>query len=74
MWREYDEQGFLVNSFVESVSAIHPEYVMRTIGGGLYLIGGLVMAYNIYRTIRGDVRKEVPMGAAGTASSAVPAE
>ena len=74
MWREYDEQGFLVNSFVESVSAIHPEYVMRVLGGGLYLIGGLVMAYNVYRTIRGDVRKEVPMGAAGTTSSAVPAE
>ena len=72
MWREYDEQGFLARSFIESVTAIHPEYVMRTIGGGLYLIGGLVMAYNVYRTIRGDVRKEVPMGAAGVA--AVPAE
>jgi cytochrome c oxidase cbb3-type subunit 1 len=45
---------------------------MRTIGGGLYLIGGLVMAYNVYRTIRGDVRKEVPMGA--SAPAAVPAE
>jgi len=74
MWREYDEQGYLVNSFVESVSAIHPEYVMRTLGGGLYLIGGLVMAYNVYRTIRGDVRKEVPMDAAGATSSPVPAE
>ncbi len=74
MWREYDEQGFLVNSFVESVSAIHPEYVMRTLGGGLYLIGGLVMAYNIYRTIRGDVRKEVPMDASGATSAPVAAE
>ncbi|MDX1716399.1 MAG: cytochrome-c oxidase, cbb3-type subunit I [Anderseniella sp.] len=72
MWREYDDQGFLVNSFIETVNAIHPEYVMRTIGGGLYLIGGLVMAYNVYRTIRGDVRKEVPMGA--SAPAAVPAE
>ena len=35
MWREYDDQGFLVNSFVETVSAPSiPEYVMRTIGGG----------------------------------------
>ncbi len=72
MWREYDDQGFLVNSFIETVNAIHPEYVMRTIGGVLYLLGGLVMAYNVYRTIRGDVRKEVPMGA--TATAAVPAE
>ena len=73
MWREYDDQGFLVNSFVETVSAIHPEYVMRTAGGGLYLAGALVMAYNIWRTIRGDVRVEVPMGGK-QASVAMPAE
>ncbi len=73
MWREYDDQGFLVNSFIETVSAIHPEYVMRTLGGGLYLIGALVMAYNIWRTIRGDVRVEVPMGGK-KAPSAAPAE
>jgi len=59
MWREYDDQGFLVNSFIETVSAIHPEYVMRTIGGLLYLGGALVMAYNIWRTIRGDVSEDV---------------
>ena len=70
MWREYDDQGFLVNSFIESVSAIHPEYVMRTFGGLLYLSGALIMAYNIWRTIRGDV----PQAAKQQTSSAVPAE
>jgi len=62
MWREYDDQGFLVNSFVESVSAVHPEYVMRTFGGLLYLSGALIMIYNVARTIRGDVRSEDPVG------------
>ncbi len=66
MWREYDDQGFLVNSFVDTVTAIHPEYVMRMIGGLLYLSGALLMAYNVYKTIRGDVRDEAPMGATGT--------
>ena len=66
MWREYDDQGFLVNSFIDTVTAIHPEYVMRVVGGLLYLVGALVMAFNIYMTIRGDVRKEAPMGAAST--------
>ena len=33
MWREYDEQGFLVYSFAETVAAMHPYYVMRAIGG-----------------------------------------
>ena len=57
MWREYDEQGFLVNSFIETVSAIHPEYVMRTVGGLLYLSGALIMVYNIWRTITADAEQ-----------------
>jgi cytochrome c oxidase cbb3-type subunit 1 len=71
MWREYDDQGFLVNSFVETVSAIHPEYVMRVFGGLLYLTGALIMAFNVYKTIRGDVREEKSFGAA--IASATPA-
>jgi len=72
MWREYDDQGFLVNSFVETVSALHPEYVMRAFGGLLYLAGTLIMIYNVARTIRGDIRTEDPVGRVSTA--AVPAE
>jgi cytochrome c oxidase cbb3-type subunit 1 len=63
MWREYDDQGYLVYSFAESIAAMHPYYVLRMLGGLLYLAGALVMAFNIYKTIRGDVRSEVPMGA-----------
>ncbi len=33
MWREYDDQGFLVYSFAESVAAMFPYYVMRAAGG-----------------------------------------
>ncbi|MBN8976174.1 MAG: cytochrome-c oxidase, cbb3-type subunit I [Rhizobiales bacterium] len=62
MWREYDEQGFLVYSFAETVAAMHPYYVMRVSGGVFYLAGGLLMAWNVYQTIRGRVRKETPMG------------
>jgi cytochrome c oxidase cbb3-type subunit 1 len=39
---------------VESVEAMHPYYIIRAIGGVLYLTGGLLMAYNVWRTIRGD--------------------
>ena len=69
MWRETDELGFLVYSFAETVDAMHPYYVARTIGGLLYLSGALVMAYNIARTIRGDLRH-----ASGASPAAVPAE
>ena len=54
MWRAYDELGFLQYSFVETVQAMHPFYVIRAMGGALFLIGALVMAYNLWRTARGD--------------------
>ncbi len=63
MWREVNEQGFLVYSFVETVERMHPFYVMRTAGGALYLIGSLIMVYNLIRTVRGERREEAPMGA-----------
>ncbi len=56
MWRAFDEYGNLQYSFVESVAAMHPFYVMRAIGGAFFLSGMLVMAYNCYMTIRQGVR------------------
>ncbi len=55
MWRAYDNLGFLEYSFIETVEAMHPYYIIRAIGGLLFVIGALIMAYNIWRTIRGDV-------------------
>ena len=51
MWRAYTPQGFLEYSFIETTEALHPEYLIRAAGGGLFLIGALIMVYNIYRTI-----------------------
>ena len=69
MWRAYTELGFLEYSFVETVEAMHPFYLIRAAGGGLFLIGALIMAYNLWRTARGDVRAEAPMGAPALATS-----
>ncbi|MGZ5999049.1 MAG: cytochrome-c oxidase, cbb3-type subunit I, partial [Rhizomicrobium sp.] len=55
MWRAYNDFGFLEYSFVETVAAMHPYYIIRALGGFLYLAGTLIMTYNIWRTIRGDV-------------------
>ncbi len=60
MWRAYDQYGFLQYSFVETVAAMHPYYVIRAIGGLFFLAGTLIMVYNLIRTARGDVRSEVP--------------
>ncbi|MBP6010596.1 MAG: cytochrome-c oxidase, cbb3-type subunit I [Alphaproteobacteria bacterium] len=56
MWRAYNEFGFLEYSFVETVEAMHPYYIIRAFGGLLYLSGTLIMAYNLWRTVKGDVR------------------
>jgi cytochrome c oxidase cbb3-type subunit 1 len=59
MWRAYDRLGFLKYSFIETVEALHWPYVIRATGGVLFLLGGLIMAYNIWRTIRSDVSVDV---------------
>ncbi|SFR09235.1 cytochrome-c oxidase, cbb3-type subunit I [Poseidonocella sedimentorum] len=61
MWREVDDQGFLVNSFADTVSAKFPMYVVRGLGGVLYLAGALVMVWNIWATIRGAKPAHAPL-------------
>ena len=69
MWRAYTALGFLEYSFVETTEAMHPMYIIRALGGGMFLIGTLIMAYNIYMTIR------TPEAAAqGAHPALVPAE
>ena len=67
MWRSYTSLGFLEYSFIETVQAMHPYYVIRALGGSLFLIGALLMAYNVWRTI-------YPGVALAPAASLVPAE
>jgi len=51
MWRAINNDGTLTYSFVESVQAMHPFYIVRAGGGFLFLTGMLIMAYNISKTI-----------------------
>lgn len=72
MWREYNEQGFLVYSFAETVLAMFPYYLIRALGGVLYVSGGLLMAFNVAMTIKGKLRDEDSI--AGAAPALQPAE
>ncbi|MFN2099671.1 cytochrome-c oxidase, cbb3-type subunit I [Altererythrobacter sp. MF3-039] len=80
MWAEYGEDGYLVNSFVDTVAALEPMFVMRAFGGLLYLAGAVVLVYNVWMTIAGRLREEPPLRdapydeAADRPLSAVPAE
>ncbi len=62
MWRAYTPQGFLEYSFVETTEAMHPMYVIRALGGFLFLCGMLIMAFNIYKTIASPEASSVPSG------------
>ena len=66
MWRAVNPDGTLVYSFVESVKATYPFYVIRLGGGLLYLTGMLIMAWNTVMTVRNGkaVVAPIPMVAA----------
>ena len=67
MWREVDANGFLVNSFAETVGAKFPMYVVRGLGGVLFLAGAIVMCYNLWMTVKRSPAVQAD-------NSAVPAE
>ena len=54
MWRAYDSLGFLEYSFVETVEAMHPFYIIRAIGGLMFVVGSLLMAWNLWKTVHGE--------------------
>lgn len=59
MWKQFNPDGTLVyGNFLETVTQIIPMYWMRAIGGTLYLVGALIMGYNLYKTIRNGQRVE----------------
>jgi len=59
MWRAYTSLGFLEYSFIESVEAMHPFYIIRAAGGALFLIGALIMTYNLWMTVRSTETAEI---------------
>jgi cytochrome c oxidase cbb3-type subunit 1 len=70
MWRAYDGFGFLQYSFAESVNAVHPYYVIRFLGGVLFLTGALIMVYNLVQTVRSPATRPEAMPAGAVAAGA----
>jgi cytochrome c oxidase cbb3-type subunit 1 len=54
MWRAVNDDGTLTNTFVESTKAAHPFYLVRLVGGVLYFVGMLIMAWNTFKTLYGS--------------------
>ena len=62
MWSQLNPDGTLTHSFIASVSRSMPFYLIRFLGGVLYLSGMCIMAYNVYRTVADGkpVEAEIP--------------
>jgi cytochrome c oxidase cbb3-type subunit I/II len=52
MWKQFTEAGNIKYSFLETVTYLKPFYMMRSLGGTLFLIGVFIMFYNIYKTVK----------------------
>lgn len=51
-WKEFTPEGQLKYQFLETVTQMRPFYMMRSIGGTLYLLGAIMMTYNLIKTMR----------------------
>ncbi len=63
MWRSVNADGTLTYTFVESVKATFPFYVIRLAGGALYLLGMLVMLWNVLKTATSGRSVDAPIPA-----------
>ncbi len=70
MWRAYDSLGFLEYSFVETVEAMHPFYIIRALGGALFVLGAVIMAYNLWMTVRHGEAEEAEATPVGSLAPA----
>jgi len=53
MWKQFDPDGTLTYAnFLETVTQIMPMYMMRAIGGTLYITGVFILLYNIVKTVK----------------------
>ncbi|MFV1982325.1 MAG: cytochrome-c oxidase, cbb3-type subunit I [Thiohalomonadales bacterium] len=63
MLRAFDVFGNLNYTFIESVRFLHVPYMIRTLGGLLFVAGMIIMAYNVYMTIRNVSREQAAIDA-----------
>jgi len=55
MWKQFTPEGQIKYDFLQTVTNLIPMYISRSIGGTLYLVGSLMMVYNLYKTIKKGV-------------------
>ncbi|MDR2365649.1 MAG: cbb3-type cytochrome c oxidase subunit I, partial [Zoogloeaceae bacterium] len=70
MWRALNNDGTLQYGFAEAVKISYPFWTVRLLGGTLFLLGMIIMAYNMFRTIAAGSAEDAPVLAAPAAKHA----
>lgn len=52
MWKDFNPDGTLANDFVETVTYLKPFYMVRALGGFLFIVGAVIMVYNLILTAK----------------------
>ena len=53
MWQDFNADGTLVHGdFLKIVDQMKPYYILRSLGGLLYLVGACMMLFNLYKTAK----------------------
>jgi cytochrome c oxidase cbb3-type subunit 1 len=70
LWLSLDKYGNLLYSFIDIMTTMRPYYLLRLVGGLLFLSGTMLMAYNLYMTVAGRpiARVRPPLDPAGAQS------
>jgi cytochrome c oxidase cbb3-type subunit 1 len=50
MWRTFNDDGTLTYTFIEVLKQTEPYYMLRLLGGLIFLSGMFFMIYNVYKT------------------------
>lgn len=51
MWKEFTQEGLLAYpNFLETVTQLKTMYMLRALGGALYIVGAVIMCYNLFKT------------------------
>ncbi|WP_170126793.1 cytochrome-c oxidase, cbb3-type subunit I [Helicobacter anseris] len=58
MWRDVDQYGNLAYQFIDTVTKLHPYYVIRSVGGILYLVGFVMFIYNVLMSMSASKKLE----------------
>ena len=52
MWKQFTPEGQLQYQFIETVQAMRPFYMIRSLGGLLFVAGAVIMVVNLYKTAK----------------------